>query len=98
MKRSVDELRAGADSPGETLRDGRTLPGLLLAVIAIVAVAISLYLFGVGRSVHGQWSAVAAMVLGAAGVVWLIVEHRRVVRLNERSRGERSPGERSRRQ
>lgn len=83
MKKTLTDLQIGTDSPGETMRDGRTLPGLLLAAIGIAALAVSLHLFGIGRTADGELSAVSAVVIGTAGVIWLVVEHRRVVHLRE---------------
>ncbi len=81
MKNTIYDRQIASDSPGETMRDGRTLPGLLLAVIGILALVISLYLFGIGRIGDGGVSAVSAALIGTAGVVWLVVEHRRVVHI-----------------
>lgn len=76
----------GADSPGETMRDGRALPGLLLVTVGVMALAASLYLFGIGRMADGRLSAASAALIGAAGVIWLLVEHRRVAHLSENRR------------
>lgn len=86
MKNTTNSPAVGVDSPGETMRDGRTLPGLLLAAVGILALGVSLYLFGIGRMVDGEVSAASAVLIGAAGVVWLLVEHRRVAHLPQRTR------------
>ncbi len=83
MKSVINDRQLTTDSPGETMRDGRTLPGLLLAEIGILALAVSLHLFGIGRTADGGVSAISAALIGTAGVVWLVVEHRRVVALRE---------------
>lgn len=86
MKNTTNSPAVDVDSPGETMRDGRTLPGLLLAAVGILALGVSLYLFGIGRMVDGEVSAASAVLIGAAGVVWLLVEHRRVAHLPQRTR------------
>lgn len=83
MKSAMTNRQLATDAPGETMRDGRTLPGLLLAMIGILALAVSLYLFGIGRMGDAGVSAISAALIGAAGVVWLVVEHRRVVAIRE---------------
>ena len=83
MKSAMTNRQLATDAPGETMRDGRTLPGLLLAMIGILALAVSLYLFGIGRTGDAGMSAISAALIGGAGVVWLVVEHRRVVAIRE---------------
>lgn len=66
------------------MKNTRSLPGLLFSGLAVLAVAIGLYLIAVGNTGGGIGALVIAAVLGAAGTVGILGAHRRVVRLEKR--------------
>ena len=76
----VDHARTTRQHAGETLKNTRSTPGLILGLLALAAFIIGLYLFGAGHTVGGVIAAVVVVVVGAAGVWWVLAEHRRVNR------------------
>ncbi|MBJ7338832.1 LapA family protein [Mycolicibacterium sp.] len=63
---------------GEALKDGARWPGYGLIALGLVAVALSLAGFAVGRNSLATIGAVVAVLAVAAGVSWQFVEHRRL--------------------
>lgn len=62
---------------GETLKDAAHWPGHALVAAGLLAFALSLTGFAVGREVAALAGIVAAVALLAAGLGWLLREHRR---------------------
>ncbi|BDX32850.1 hypothetical protein TUM20985_33970 [Mycobacterium antarcticum] len=63
---------------GEALKDAARWPGYGLIAIGLVAMALSLAGFAVGRDPLATIGAVVAAVALVAGVTWQFVEHRRL--------------------
>ena len=74
----VDHARTTRLHAGETLKNSRSTPGLVLGLLALAAFIICLYLFGSGHAAGGAIAALLAVLAGAAAVVWVLAEHRRV--------------------
>lgn len=82
-KDPVDHARTNCQYTGETMKDIRFIPGLILCALGVGAVAVSIHLFAIGHMGEGALAAVVAMVAGMAGVMWMLAEHHRVVHRNE---------------
>ncbi|HXY64783.1 MAG TPA: protein UsfY [Mycobacterium sp.] len=80
----VDHVRTTRLHAGESLIDPRSWPGHLLIVIGVVAIFRCLATFGAGHSDRGVIAAAIAIVAVTSGVLWLVVEHRRVCRVEDR--------------
>ncbi|AMO60398.1 UsfY protein [Mycolicibacterium phlei] len=83
-KDPVDHARTTRPHAGESMKDTRNMPGLILAGVALVlfvsaiaAHAVSNHGVGIGL---GSTSAVVFVVAGG----WLLAEHMRVRKLEER--------------
>ncbi len=63
---------------GEALKDRARWPGFGLIAIGLLAMALSLAGFAVGRNSLATFGAVVAVVGIVAGVLWQVVEHRRL--------------------
>ncbi|MEW5812816.1 MAG: hypothetical protein AB1925_25620 [Actinomycetota bacterium] len=63
---------------GETLKDAANWPGHTMIAVGLLAVALSLCGFAVGRSGLAAAAVVVAVVALTAGVSWLYAEHRRL--------------------
>jgi drug/metabolite transporter (DMT)-like permease len=95
-KDPVDHSRTTRPHAGETMKDTKNLPGLVLLGVALVAFVSSLAAFGSGHT-----SAGVAMVSVAAGVLvislaWLLIEHLRVRKIEDRWYAEHPDAERQR--
>lgn len=84
----IDHVRTNCQFTGEAMKDGRISPGLLLSAMGVLALAVSLYLFGIGNMAGGGLSLAVAAVIGIGAVAWLLGEHRRVVHQQVRWRVE----------
>lgn len=62
---------------GETLKDPARWPGHALVAAGLLAFALSLTGFAVGRNGAALAGVVTAVLLVAGGLGWLFVEHRR---------------------
>lgn len=76
----VDHSRTARKYAGETMKNTRSVPGLLLSGLAVLALVIGLYLVAVGNSGGGLAAILLAVVLGAGGTAAILGAHRRVVR------------------
>lgn len=63
---------------GETLKDPAGWPGHVLIAVGLLAVALSLTGFAVGRGGFATAGVVVAVLALSAGVGWLVAEHRRL--------------------
>ncbi|KMO72978.1 hypothetical protein BST22_00495 [Mycolicibacterium chubuense] len=63
---------------GETLKDPASWPGHTLIAAGLLAFALSLTGFAVGRSGLATAGVVIAVLALSAGVGWLVAEHRRL--------------------
>ena len=64
--------------------DVMSWPGYLLIVMSVIAVFRCLIAFGTGQSNQGMIIGVIAIVALTLGLVWVMVEHRRVRRIEDR--------------
>lgn len=76
----VDHARTARRYAGETMKNTRSVPGLVLSGLGVLAFVIGLYLIAVGNTGGGIAGLIAAAVLGAAGTAAILGAHRRVVR------------------
>ena len=76
----VDHARTARNYAGETMKNTRSLPGLVLSGLGVLALVIGLYLVAVGNTGGAVIALIVALVLGGAGTTALLGAHRRVVR------------------
>ncbi len=76
----VDHNRTARRFTGETMKNTRTSPGLALGALGLLAIVCALYLFALGYLAAGALAALVALAVGTAGLLWILAEHRRVVR------------------
>lgn len=74
----VDHMRTTRSHAGESLINVRSWPGYLLVFVGVVGVFRCLVAFGTGHSDRGVVMAAIAVVATALGLVWVVIEHRRV--------------------
>ncbi|MGO4442625.1 protein UsfY [Mycobacterium sp. 2YAF39] len=83
-KDPVDHARTTRPHAGESMKDNKIMPGLILIGVALVLFVSCLAAFATG---HHDVGLVLASSAGAGFVVgggWLLVEHLRVRRIEER--------------
>lgn len=73
-----DHARTTRSHAGESLEDGYNLPGIILCALGVIALGLCLTATGYGFAGWATIAGVAAVLLAGAGVVWLLLEHRRV--------------------
>ncbi|MFR9753184.1 hypothetical protein ACL02S_19405 [Nocardia sp. 004] len=73
-----DRARTTRSHAGEAIRDGYNIPGLILIGLGVLAIGGALTAAGYGFAGWAVVATVAALVCGIAGVVWVLLEHRRV--------------------
>ena len=78
----VDHVRTTRPHAGRAVIDVMGWPGYTLLVVGMVAGIGSLAAFGTGNERHGAAVAAVAVLAAALGALWLIVEHRRIGRVN----------------
>jgi len=83
-KDPVDHARTNCQFTGETMKDIRFIPGLVLCALGVGALAGGIHLLAIGSVGEGVPAAVVAIVAAAAGVTWMLAEHHRIVRRNQR--------------
>lgn len=80
----VDHARTTRKHAGETMKDTKNLPALVLLGFGLVCFVGALAAFGAGHpGVGGVLVVVAAVLLIIAGA-WLFIEHKRVRRIEDR--------------
>ncbi|BBX39917.1 protein UsfY [Mycobacterium simiae] len=77
----VDHLRTTRPLAGESLIDVLHWPGYLMVVAGVIGVCGSLAAFGSGHQHEGMTVGVSGILVMVVGLVWLVVEHRRVRRI-----------------
>jgi hypothetical protein len=95
-KDPVDHARTTRPHAGETMKDTKNLPGLVLLGLALVSFVGGLAAFGSGHSDVG-----VILVSVAAGVLvislaWLLIAHLRVRKIEERWYAEHPDADRQR--
>ncbi|MGW5441161.1 hypothetical protein [Nocardia asteroides] len=73
-----DHARTTRSHAGESLEDGYNFPGIILCALGVIALGLCLTATGYGFAGWATIAGVAAVLLAGAGVVWLLLEHRRV--------------------
>lgn len=74
----VDHARTTRQHAGETMKAGVNAPGLIAVGIGIVAFVVGLFSFANGSTVAGIVGVVLGVLLGAGGLIWLAMAHRKV--------------------
>jgi hypothetical protein len=80
----VDHVRTTRSHAGESMIDVASWPGYLLLVAGVIAVVGCLAAFGTGHQSQGMATGVIAIFALVSGLVYLVFEHRRVRRIEER--------------
>lgn len=76
----VDHSRTARRFTGEVMKNPHTIPGLLSAGMGVFAMVCGLNLLALGHVGAAVLAGLVAVVAGAAGALWVLAEHRRVVR------------------
>jgi hypothetical protein len=79
-KDPVDHARTTRPHAGETMKDTKNMPAIVLLFVAVVSFVACLAAFATSHGDVGTWLAVLAAVLFVACAVWFGVEHWRVRR------------------
>ena len=82
----TDHYRTTQPHAGITMKDNLYWPGYILLAVAMFGMIFTAAAAGYQ---HGEWlpTTVLVSVLGiVAGALWLVVEHRRVIRLDDQWR------------
>lgn len=80
----VDHVRTTRPHAGESMKDTKNLPALVLLGLALVAFVACLAAFATAHQDVGLTLAVVAAVVFVVSVSWFALEHRRVRRIEER--------------
>jgi protein-S-isoprenylcysteine O-methyltransferase Ste14 len=75
----VDFARTTRKHAGETMKKTANAPGLIAVAVGVVAFVVALFAIATGHHAVGVVAIVAAVVLAAAGLLWLNRTHRRVL-------------------
>lgn len=76
----VDHSRTARRFTGEAMKNTRTSPGLVSAGLGVLALVCGLNLVALGHLGAGVVAGLVAVVAGTVGALWILAEHRRVVR------------------
>jgi hypothetical protein len=79
----VDHVRTTRPHAGRAVINVLSWPGYLLIAAGMMATVGCLAAFGTGHDPQGEAIAVAAVAAAAIGVLWLVVEHKRIGRVAE---------------
>ncbi|ORA27866.1 protein UsfY [Mycobacterium aquaticum] len=93
-KDPVDHARTTRPHAGETMKDTKNMPAIVLLFVAVVSFVACLAAFATSHSDVGTWLAVITAVLFVVSAVWLGVEHRRVRRREDEWHTDRGSAER----
>ncbi|MGV0795049.1 protein UsfY [Mycolicibacterium sp. XJ1819] len=92
----VDHSRTTRPHAGETMKDTKNMPALVLLGIALVTFVGCLAAFGTGHPDVGAILAVIAAVLFVVSLGWFLIEHMRVRRIEDRWHEEHPEAQRQR--
>jgi hypothetical protein len=95
-KDPVDHSRTTRPHAGESMKDNKIMPGLIVIGIALVLFVSALAAHGAGHHSVGIGLGSASAVLFIIGGAWLLIEHLRVRRIEERWYAEHPDTERQR--
>ncbi|MFC6010905.1 hypothetical protein [Nocardia lasii] len=77
-KQFPDDARTTRSHAGESIRDGRNVPGLALVAVGLVLFALTLTAAGYGYAGWAVIAGVACVVSLVGGAALVVLEHRRV--------------------
>ncbi|MGE0221263.1 protein UsfY [Mycolicibacterium sp.] len=77
----VDHSRTARKHAGEAMKNGQNAPGIIAVGLGVLSLVIGLFAFATGRGIVATVAVVLAVLLGAGGLAWLALEHRRVRKL-----------------
>lgn len=80
----VDHARTTRPHAGESMKDSKNMPALILLGVALVCFVSGLAAFGAGHPDFGTGLGVIAVSVFAVSMLWFAVEHRRVRRIEQR--------------
>lgn len=83
-KDPVDHSRTTRPHAGETMKDTKEMPGLIVIGVALVSFVGALAAHATSHHSTGIMLGSISAALLAVGLVWLAVEHRRVRGIEER--------------
>lgn len=83
-KDPVDHARTTRPHAGETMKDTKNVPALIVLGVAVVLFVACLAAFGTAHADSGVILAVLAAAGFIAGGAWLVIEHRRVRDVEQR--------------
>lgn len=78
----VDHVRTTRPHAGRAVIDVMGWPGYALLVVGMVAGIGCLAAFGTGNDRQGMEVAAIAVIAAGLGALWLVVEHRRIGKVN----------------
>lgn len=93
-KDPVDHARTTRPHAGESMTDSKNMPALAVLGLSLVAFISCLAAFGTGNHAVGVILAVIAGIGFAAAGLWLLIEHWRVRKIEERWHAEHPDAER----
>jgi hypothetical protein len=83
-KDPVDHSRTTRPHAGETMKDTKNLPALVVLGLALVTFVGGLAAFGAGHPDVGTILAAVSAGLFVISIAWLLIEHLRVRRIEDR--------------
>ncbi len=92
----VDHARTTRPHAGESMKDTKNMPGLILIGLALVLFVSALAAHGAGHHTVGIGLGSGSAVLLVIGGGWLLAEHLRVRKIEERWYAEHPDAERQR--
>ena len=95
-KDPVDHSRTTRRHAGESMKDNKIMPGLIVIGLALVSFVACLAAFATEHSDVGLMTAMLAVAGFIIGGGWLLVEHQRVRRIEERWHSEHPDARRQR--
>jgi hypothetical protein len=95
-KDPVDHARTTRPHAGESMKDNKIMPGLIVIGVALVLFVSGLAAHGSGHHNAGIGLGVTSLVLFAIGGGWLLIEHLRVRRIEDRWYAEHPDAQRQR--
>ena len=93
-KDPVDHARTTRPHAGESMKDTANMPALIIIGLALVAFVACLAAFATGHLGVGVVSAVLSAAGFIIGSAWLVVEHRRVRRIEDQWHAEHPDAQR----
>lgn len=86
----LDHARTTRPHAGESMKDTKNFPALVLLGVALVAFVSCLAAFATAHTSTGTALAVIAVIVFVVSMAWFAVEHRRVRRMEDTDRPDSS--------